>query len=228
VSVAQAAGTDHGSGAASSTDAATPHGHGPWRRRWLPVLLGALTLAAGLSYVVLGESYQPLSFGGSYGGRFPGLPEGTGLRTVNDLGMAAGDLYIPPQRGNFTLAVSIQNTGGISVTIEAVTMQVPRPGIGSWPFVSAGTVRYVPGEGALPATGRPVAGLSLSPGEVIMVGIPLRQAYRGCYVAGTLTGANAFYVKERFLGFTRWVSISLGHQVLMHEPEPRGLGAICP
>ncbi len=71
---------------------------------------------------VVAGLYQPVGFGGYRGPGFPGLPAGVGLRDVNTFGLSNGDLYVPPQRGVFTLTESIQNSGPLAVTIEAVTV----------------------------------------------------------------------------------------------------------
>ena len=64
----------------------------PWRRRIL-LGLGLLLTAAVVVLAVLAGTYQPIRFGDTYGGDFPGLPHGTGLRSVNTFaGATGGDL----------------------------------------------------------------------------------------------------------------------------------------
>jgi hypothetical protein len=107
-----------------------------WRRRIL-LPLGALVAAAVVALAVLAGTYQPVQFGGTGGGAFPGLPAGTGIRAVNTFGGATGETYVPPQRGVFTLTESIQNTGPRTVTILAVSILSPQDqvsGIAPWPL----------------------------------------------------------------------------------------------
>jgi hypothetical protein len=89
-------------------------------------------------------------------------------------------------------------------------------------------VRWIPtvyhrGE-SLPTSGSPVARLSLAPGESILVGIPVRMAGT-CYEPTGWTGTNVFYVKERFLFFTHWVTVTVQRPWIMHEPFARGQDA---
>jgi hypothetical protein len=150
------------------------------------------------------------------------------LRAVNTFGGSNGDIYVPPQRGIFTVPESIQNSGPVAVTIEAVTASRPeRAGITPWPLRPAGQALYLPADGPRPASGRPVAGLSLRPGQAIFVGIPVRMS-GDCHVPNGWTGLRVFYVKERFLIFTHWVAIPLGTPLMFHEPEPSGAGMVCP
>jgi len=177
---------------------------------------------------VLAGTYQPLGFGDEWGGSIPGLPAGTGLRVVNTFGNSNGDIYVPPQHGVFTVVESIQNSGRAAVTIEAVTVLRPdQTAVTAWPPTPAGQVLYLPGDGPRPASGRPVAGLSLRPGQSIVVGIPVRL--RGaCYVPNGWSGLSTFYAKERFAFFTHWVPIPVGTPLIFHEPEAGGPGMVCP
>jgi hypothetical protein len=124
---------------------------------------------------------------------------------------------------------SIGNSGAEAVTIEAVTIlppdQVGVPGT-QWPLTPAGAVLYRNERGPLAAKGSPVNGLSLGPGQTILVGIPVRMS-GPCYASGW-TGINVFYVKERFLALTHWVAIPLGTPLMFHGPESPGAGSICP
>ena len=70
----------------------------PWRRRIL-VGLGLLLTTAVVVLAVLAGTYQPIRFGDFYGGDFPGLPHGTGLRSVNTFAGATGEIYVPQQSG---------------------------------------------------------------------------------------------------------------------------------
>ena len=188
-----------------------------------------------IALVVLGllaSTYQPLAFGGSAGGTFPGLPAGSPGRPVNSCGGLTPGSCIPAQRGVFTIVESIQNTGPNAVTIEAVSMTHPVPHAPSWPLVAAGHVLYMPeyytrGQRVWKA-GRPFRGLSLAPAQDITVDIPVRMA-RACYVRSSVITLNVFYVEERFLTFTQWVALPLGAPIMMREPEgPGGPGVVCP
>src|SRR5262249_21367238 len=109
-------------------------------------------------------------------------------------------IYVPPQRGVFTVPESIRNSGPVPITTEGATASRPeQPGITArWPLTPAGQALYVPADGPGPTRGTPVAGLSLRPGQAIFVGIPVRLS-DVCYVPNGWTGLNVFYVKERFL-----------------------------
>ena len=215
----------------------------PWRRRAL-VAVGALLAAAVVVLAVLVGTYQPIRFGDTYGGDFPGLPHGTGLRSVNTFAGATGEIYVPPQSGAFSVIPSIYNDGPLSVTIEAVSILSPQQqadasrGDAPWPLLPAGPVRWAfqytgPGRPDLPS-GRSVAGVSLPSGQGMSLGIPLRLS-GVCRDRTGWTGTDVFYVKERFGFFTHWVAIHFQPSLIMHEPSPpNGPGAepaqdlICP
>ena len=215
----------------------------PWRRRAL-VAVGALLAAAVVVLAVLAGTYQPIRFGDTYGGDFPGLPHGTGLRSVNTFADATGEIYVPPQSGAFSVIPSIYNDGPLSVTIEAVSILSPQQqadasrGDAPWPLLPAGPVRWAfqytgPGRPDLPS-GRSVAGVSLPSGQGMSLGIPLRLS-GVCRDRTGWTGTDVFYVKERFGFFTHWVAIHFQPSLIMHEPSPpNGPGAepaqdlICP
>jgi hypothetical protein len=216
-----------GRGAAPPPGGPRSSGRGPRRRRWLLGAVGALLVTAVVIAGVLAATYQPVSFGGASGGAFPGVPTGTGLRSVNDFGAATGDIYVPPQLGSFGLTQSIENTGPLPVTIESVTALPPNgAGTPTWPLVAAGPALYRPEYGNQPAAGRPVRGLSLQPGQAIQVGIPVRMTYP-CVDPSGWTGLDVLYVQERFLTFTHWVAVPLGIPLIFREPEP-GARSICP
>jgi hypothetical protein len=211
------------------------------RRRWILFALGALFVTAAGVLTTLAGTYQPLQFGDSYGGRFPGLPLGTGLRFVNTFAGATGDIYAPPQAGVFSLMPAIFNTGPETVTIAAVSILSPQQqadiakGIAPWPLVPAGPVRWSfqyprPGQKG-PTSGISVTDVRLDPGQGMVLGIPLRMSGT-CYDPGGWTGTNVVYVKERFGIFTHWVAIQFQPDLIMHEPStPTGEPAkdlICP
>jgi len=215
-------------GASPPAGAFDTRAHGPLRRRWWLIALGTIAAACLIVAGVLAQIYQPAVFGGAWGASFPGLPAGEGLRPVNTFGSSNGDIYVPPQRGVFTVTESIQNSGPLAVTIEAVTVSRPQQlGTTPWPLTPAGWPMYLPEYGPRPNEGRPIAGLTLGPGQAILVGIPARMS-GACHVPNGWTGLKFFYVKERFLIFTHWVAIPLGTPLIFHEPEPRGAGMACP
>jgi hypothetical protein len=209
----------------------------PWRRRSL-IALGALLAAAVTVLGVLAGTYQPVEFGGQWStasgsNYFPGLPSGTGLRSVNTFGEQIGQLYVPPQTGVFTVAESIGNNGPKPVTIEAVSILSPQDqanraeGESPWPLVPAGPVHWtlqiqgLPHAG--PGSGTSVAGVTLPPHQGLLLGFPLRLSDGGvCYVAGGWAGVDTFYVKERFGPFTHWVTVKFPQPLTMREPEARG------
>jgi hypothetical protein len=90
-------------------------------------VLVAVVLAAVAVVVILAVAanrYQPVGYGSVSSGdeAFPGLPAGHGIRPVNDLGGFHEDMYIPPQRGTFSLFADIANNGTHPVTITAASL----------------------------------------------------------------------------------------------------------
>jgi hypothetical protein len=74
-------------------------------------------------------------------------------------------------------------------------------GVRPWPFTPAGRPLWLP------------------------IGIPLRMSGR-CYDPGSYVRIDTFYVKERFLFFTRWVAVQFQPDMLIHNPSnPSGPGA---
>jgi hypothetical protein len=156
------------------------------------------------------------------------MPSGTGIRTVNNfLNVSNGDIYIPPQRGVFTITESFGNSGPESVTVEAVSILSPdeqaeeTKGEPTWPLTPAGAVHWRDedtGPGVPPPTsGNSVAGLTLAPGQDIVIGIPLRIS-SPCYEPGSSAEADAFYVKMRYLSFTHWVAVPFQAPLLLRQP----------
>jgi len=181
--------------------------------------------------LLLGKAavYQPLGVG-SFGAPFPGMPQGTGIKVVNYFARLGGDYYVPPQRGEFSFGVSIQNFGSRPVTIEAVTTS-PDPAGSTYPVRLAGPVLYTTDMGR-PGTPRThiLRNLTLGPGQGIFIGIPLRT-----WPCGNNDGwvtDPAFYVTEHFLFFTHRVAVPWsgnGAQLILHNPGgvPGGAGTIC-
>ncbi len=226
--------TQPGSGEPPASGQLPSRRRNPWRR-WTPGILTALVTVAVVVLAVLAATYQPVQYGYESGGAFPGLPTGVGLRDVNTFGGAPGETYAPPQRGVFTIVEAIDNTGPETVTIEAVSILSPQwqayaaQGTQPWPLIPAGPVLWIPADGSQPSSGRPVAGLSLAPGESILLGIPVRMAGT-CYDPNGWTGRDVIYVEERFLFITHWVAVTFQRPWIMHEPFPPGkaAGEICP
>ncbi len=216
------AGADLGSGPGVPPSAAL--GAAPARRRWRSrwwwlLAAAALPVAAIVVLTVLAATYQPIAYGADTGiGYFPGLPNGKGLRWVNNLGGFSADLYVPPQHGMFTIDASIVNSGSRSVTIEAVTLL--RVGGSFWPLTPAGPVRYYLVQGGIQQPSvRILRNVSLGPGQQIDIGIPVRTW--PCALKDGWTLVSGFYVRERFLSFTHTVALPFGLQgqhLLMHHP----------
>ncbi len=187
--------------------------------RWLVLASFALVTAAVIVLAVMASRYQPLSPGGAG----PAVSGGSGVRNVNTFGASTGDIYIPPQKGPFTVWVHIGNSGPEAVTIEAVG--VGSPGL----LVPAGAVRY-----QLPDSlaSRPFKSYRLAagghPGSGVMIGIPVRTDSH-CYDNKGWVHIDSVSVKERFLIFTHWVSIPLANPLILHAPggTPRTPGAVC-
>lgn len=219
--------TQQGNGEPPASDPPGSRRRHPWRRG---ILLTATALVA-VAVVVLGVlagTYQPIRGGGESGTQFPGLPTGTGLRSVNTFGLDPGQIYAPPQRGAFTILQALSNVGPEPVTIEAISILSPqqqaeeKEGIPAYPLTLAGAVRWIPAFGHnWPASGRPVAGLSLAPGQDILIGIPLRQSGT-CYDPSGWISPDGFYVKERYLTFTHWVTVQFQPALVLHYPSTPG------
>ena len=196
-------------------------------RRWTLAGLALLVTATLVVLAALAATYQPVQFGGESGGRPPvGLPAGTGLSVVNTFGSQTGQLYVPPQLGAFTIVESIENTGPEAVTIEAVTVLSPqeqaifRDGLPPWPLTPAGqALGWIENWHSEPAA-RPIAGLSLGPGQIMWFGIPVRLSGT-CYNQGWVVD-NDFYVEVRFLFSTHWVAIPFALPLLAHQPSYPG------
>jgi hypothetical protein len=203
--------------------------HGRWWG-WLVGGLSVLLVTAFVVLAVLAGRYQPIRFGGEWGGGLAGLPAGTGLRTVNTFGSQPGEIYVPPQLGAFTQVESIANTGPEAVTILAVSIVPPQDqGVviangpsPPWPLVGTGRVLgAIETFTRVPDTIRPAAGLSLGPGQVMRIWIPMRLNGT-CYETGSWSEVESFYVEERYLTFTHWVAVPLGIPLTFLYPEYPG------
>jgi len=222
--------TQPGSGEPPAAGRPGSRRHGPWRR-WALIASAALLVTTVVMLAVLAGTYQPVQFGDEGTASFPGLPTATGFRSVNTFGDDMGEWYVPPQPGVFTIGEAIANTGPQAVTIEAVSILSPQDqssqaqGIRPWPLTPAGQALWIPtvygrGQGE-PASGSPVAGLSLAPGESVLVGVPVRPSGT-CYDPNGWTGVDTFYVEERFLFFTHWVAVKFQIPWIFHGPANPG------
>jgi hypothetical protein len=173
---------------------------------------------------VLAGTYQPIQFGGESGGAFPGLPTGD-FRSVNTYGYQTGQDYLPPQLGAFTVVESITNTGPEAVSIVAVSMEDPLQsavGVPPWPLTPAGPVLGTLEQfTAAPVPVHKVAGFSLAPGQMIRIAIPVRLSGT-CYDKGSWSVVTDFYVEERFLTFTHWVTVAMPIPLMFRQPASPG------
>jgi len=220
-----------GAGGSPSPPAAAA---GSPRRRYTRVwLVGAGMVALAVSGVLLGKAavYQPLGRSGLVvDGAFPGMPQGVGIKVVNNFALLGGDYYVPPQRGEFSFGLSIRNSGSMPVTIDVVTTSVS-PADSTYPVRLAGPVLYTTDMGR-PGTSRThvLRNLKLGPGQGIFIGIPLRT-----WPCGQTDGWDtdpAFYVKEHFLFFTHTIAVPWsmkGAKLIMRIPggKPGDPHTIC-
>ena len=203
-----------------------------WRYKWV-WLASAGAVALAVLGVLLGKAavYQPLDRGGLVvDAPFPGMPQGVGIKVVNNFALLGGDYYVPPQRGEFSFGLTIGNSGSRPVTIEAVTTSV-LPADSTYPVRLAGPVLYTTDLGQ-PGTPRThvLRNLTLAPGRAIFIGIPLRT-----WPCGQTDGWDtdpAFYVKEHFLFFTHTIAVPWsmnGAKLIMRIPggEPGDPHTIC-
>lgn len=211
--------SDQGPGSPPMAAAQQPGRPGFWRRwRWLVMASLALVAAAMIVLAVMAGTYQPLVPGPVS----PGVSGATGVRDVNTFGDSMGDIYIPPQKGPFTVWVDIRNSGPEAVTIEAVRLGSP------WPLAPAGATRY-----QLPDSlaSRPFTSYRLGAagqGSGVVIGIPVRTGSH-CYASNSWVHIDSVSVEERFLIFTHWVFIPLANPLVLHAPGgTRGTpGAVC-
>jgi hypothetical protein len=197
-------------------------------------VLVAVVLAAVAVVVILAVAanrYQPLGYGsvGSGDEAFPGLPAGHGIRPVNDLGGFHQDMYIPPQRGTFSLFADIANNGTHPVTITAASWPALSP------FTLAGPVRYsMPGMGGSnvisPPDSRVLREVVLRPGQEVFLGFPVRMW--PCSFDQGWEAVTDFYVKVHYLMFTHTVAVPwgmLGDSLLVRSPygRPGRKGVTC-
>jgi hypothetical protein len=206
-----------------------------WRWRWLAWLLAAVTVIVIVSVSVLWtfvNDYGPITYGldGTGGLRYPGLPAGHGIRTVNDFGRFREDFYIPPQRGTFYLFVSILNTGTRAVTVEKLTL--PRFSH----LVLAGPVRYSrqgpPGTSGILPPKRILHNVRLGPYEQIHIAIPVHSWPCARIRNSGWSAVPRFYVSYRFMFFHTVASLPWGNDdemLIMRAPfgKPGQPGVFC-
>jgi len=201
-----------------------------WSRwSWLAVGASALLVVAAIVLAVLAYCYQPLAYGGTgfTNEYFRGLPTGKGIHLVNTVGGLHEDVYIPPQRGVFSLFVDIANLGPRSVMIEAVT--VPRGG----PVWAAGPARYAWQGQSQPIT-KPhlLRHVRLGPGREVLVGLPVRTW--SCTSKSGWASVPSAFVTYQFGPFRHRVALPWGpldDELVLHIPDgPHigpGPGSIC-
>ena len=118
------------------------------RRRWLTVLVVGFLLvliAAVVTGLNLGASYQPVAFGGAGGG----LTGSIVSRHVNNFAPMQGQIYVPPQDvASGAYYVSLTNAGPYPVTIESATLNNPGftapPDTEAQPLRDSGRATYWP------------------------------------------------------------------------------------
>jgi hypothetical protein len=204
-----------------------------WRkwRTWAWLVLG-LVCATLVTLAVAAAHYQPVSNGndGFWTLAFPGMRTGNGIRQVNIFGSRRGDIYIPPQRGTFSISGTIANTGTHPVTIVSAT---PPTGLG---LAQSGPPRYAPlgppySSAAPFSNSRPLHDLVLQPGQEVLVGFPVHMW--PCAPADAVWySVTDFTVTTRYLTFTRTVEVPFGpdgETLIMRGPggQPGQKDVIC-
>jgi hypothetical protein len=104
------------------------------------------------------------------------------------------------------------------MAISVLDPQQQALGVPPWPLTPAGQVLgEIETFTRVPDTVRPAAGVSLGPGKVMRIGIPLRLSGT-CYDPAGWEEIPDFYVEVRYLTFTQWVAVPYGIPLLMHAP----------
>jgi hypothetical protein len=152
--------------------------------------------------------YQPLDGGAGLNVetyQFPGMPHGLRPQPVNTFGNLRGELYLPPQRGVMTLAVTIRNNGPAAVTIDSVSIDRYLPLAGKPRYLDVG-----PSPKAVFLADRgPVTGTALQPGRTIVVGIPVHVPNCVNKTAAPYVMVSSILVREHFLVFTHTAAIPI-------------------
>jgi hypothetical protein len=169
------------------------------RKRWIWLAGAALLLVISAVAVVvpLAATYQPTTWGCCEAGPFGDV------RAVNLFAYYRADFYLPPQRGNVTFIVTIQNNGSWPIRIESVTI-----GQTYGQLNLAGSVKYArnePNVRFMPPNPPVLHDVSLGPGQGIFVAIALRTS--PCAMTSGWDELPSFYVNERFLFFTHRVAL---------------------
>lgn len=226
---------------AAGADLTTPGaaaGSRPSRRRpvvrrlaWGLAGLAVLAAAGLIAAAIAAAHYQPLSTSGDGSGglpAFPGLPAGRGITLVNTFGQYRDDIYVPPQRGAFSLFVSVVNTGSRPVTITSVAP----PSYSS--LRPAGPARYLVNfaspDGGVREVWRVLHDYVLQPGDQVQIGMPMRTW--PCAQTDSWQAVPGFDVTTRFAGFTHTVELPWGMSggaLIMRWPagEPGELATVC-
>ncbi|HUZ36864.1 MAG TPA: hypothetical protein VMV17_11090 [Streptosporangiaceae bacterium] len=195
------------------------------------MLAAGLACAAGVIVAVVASRYRPVGYGSLSSGSeaFPGLPAGRGIHPVNNLGGFHEDIYIPPQRGTFSLFADIANTGTHPVTIVSASLgQIS-------PFFLSALVRYsMAGMGGSdqipPPVSRVLHDVVLRPGQQMFLGFPVHMW--PCTTSQGWEGISSFYVRVRYLVFTHTVAVPWGMRgdsLLVRSPggRPGQKGVVC-
>src|SRR5215472_8304751 len=210
---------------------------GPRPRRWRKWQTGAwlvigLVCATLATLAVAAARYQPVSNGDDEFRTlaFPGMPTGHGIRQVNTFGNLLTDLYIPPQRGTFSISGTITNTGTHPVTIVSAA---PPTGLG---LAQSGPPRYAPlgppySSAAPFSNSRPLHDLVLQPGQEVLVGFPVHM-WPCAPAEAVWYSVTDFTVTTRYLTFTHTVQVPFGpdsETLIMRGPggQPGQKDVIC-
>jgi hypothetical protein len=114
-------------------------------------------------------------------------------------------LYLPPQRGVMTLAVTIRNNGPVAITIDSVSIDRYLPLAGKPRYLDIGPSA----KAAFSAVRGPVAGTSLQPGQTIVVGIPVHVPDCVNKTATPYVMVSSILVREQFLVFTHTAAVPI-------------------
>jgi hypothetical protein len=188
------------------------------RRRRVIGLVAALAGFVVISLVIAANHYQPLDNSGGLiveNYQFPGLPAGVRPVPVNTFGNLPGELYLRPQRGVMTLAVILKNDGPMAVTIESVSIDPQLPNAGKPLYL---VVTRATANSGFSAVRGPVHGISIGPGETIVMGIPIHVPECVNKSATPYVMTDFYTITERFLAFTHAAQISIGPTPLIWLP----------
>ena len=183
------------------------------RSRWwlwalIPVGLACVALVI---LAVAASRYEPLGFGntGNSAEAFPGLPTGQGIHLVNTVGELHEDVYIPPQRGTFSLFADVTNNGTHPVTITSVRLPAGSP------ISLAGPVRYSymgmgpnPDDEMPPPVSRVLHSVVLQPGEQLFLGFPVHMW--PCGQKDGWMSLSEFDVTMKYLSFAHTIALPWG------------------